>query len=108
MTHRILKLNEYDGYLGSSMGANPDEAETNIDEAILDALVEIVGSEEEVEEAAKEAHEDLMAAFEKNEVEMADGDVPEKLAVAALVIKLVEMGKIGPEDADSIIADHLG
>jgi hypothetical protein len=108
MTHRILKLNEYDGYLGSSMGANPDESETNIDEAILDALVEIVGSEEEVEEAAKEAHEDLMAAFEKNEVEMAEGDVPEKLAVAALVIKLVEMGKIGPEDADSIIADHLG
>lgn len=108
MTHRILKLDEYDGHWSSKMGANPDEAETNIDEAILDALVEIVGSEEEVEEAAKEAHEDLMAAFEKNEVEMADGDVPEKLAVAALVIKLVEMGKIGPEDADEIIADHLG
>lgn len=108
MTHHILKLDEYAENWTHYAGANPDEAEVNIDESILDALVEIVGSEEEVEAAAKEAHEDLMAAFEKNEVEVGEEDVPEKLAVAALVIKLVEMGKIGPEDADQIIADHLG
>ena len=108
MAHRILKLDEYAENWNSNMGANPDESEVNIDESILDALVEIVGSEEEVEAAAKEAHDDLMAAFEKNEVEVGEEDVPEKLAVAALVIKLVEMGKIGPEEADSIIADHLG
>ena len=49
-----------------------------------------------------------MSAFEKNEVEMADGDVPEKLAVASLIIKLVELGKIGPEEADEVMAEHLG
>jgi len=108
MAHRILKLDEYAGHWRSHAGSNPDESEVNIDEAILDALVEIVGSEEEVEEAAKAAHEDLMAAFEKNEVEVGEEEVPEKLAIAALVIKLVEMGKIGPDEADQVIADHLG
>ena len=108
MTHHILKLNEYAGQWTEKAAPNAEESDTNIDEAIIDALVEIVGSEEEVESAAKEAHDDLMSAFEKNEVEMADGDVPEKLAVASLIIKLVELGKIGPEEADEVMAEHLG
>jgi hypothetical protein len=78
------------------------------DESLIDELVELVGSEEEVEAAAQEAHEDLVAAFEKNEVEVGEEEVPEKLAIAALILKLVEMGKLGPEDADGLIAEYLG
>jgi hypothetical protein len=104
MSTRILRLNEYAG----NWGANPDETEMNFDESLIDSLVELVGSEEEVEAAAKAAHDDLMTAFEKNEVEVNDEDVPEKLAIAALILKLVEMGKIGPEEADDVMAEHLG
>jgi hypothetical protein len=38
---------------------------------------------------------------------MSEESVPEKLALAALVVKLVEMGKLGPDEADSFIADNL-
>jgi hypothetical protein len=71
-------------------------------------LVELVGSEEEVEAAASAAHDDLLKSFEKNEIEVADDFIPEKLAISALIIKLVELGKLGPEEADQFIADHLG
>lgn len=101
MSHRVFKLNEYSAY---SMGQSPD---LNIDEDILDALVELVGSEEEVESAAEESFNDLMSAFENNELEASEEMVPEKLALAALLVKLVELGKIGPEEADTFIADHL-
>ncbi len=88
-----------------SMGVNPEEV--NIDESILDKLVELVGSEEDVEAAAKSSFEELADSFEKNEIEIAEDAVPEKLALAALIIKLVELGKLGPEEADSFIADNL-
>lgn len=100
MAIKLARLNE------SYIGANPSE-ETNIDEKILDALVELVGSEEEVEAAAESSFNELTAAFEKGEIEMEESDIPEKLALAALIVKLVEMGKIGPDEADSFIADHL-
>jgi hypothetical protein len=88
------------------MGANPAE-ELNLDEEIIEALVELVGSEEEVEEAAEASFNDLAEAFEKNEIELDENAMPENLALAALVLKLVEMGSLGPEEADSFIADHL-
>lgn len=102
MENRIMSLQEY----SHGMGANP--VDVNVAEEVLDALVELVGSEEEIEAAAKASFDDLSAAFEKGEIEMTEEDVPEKLAMAALMVKLVEMGKIGPEEADSFIADHLG
>jgi len=106
---RIMSLNEFSNC--TTCGDNPSDAavldELNLDETMLDALVELVGSEEEVEEAAEAAFSDLTTAFEKNELEMSEEDVPEKLAIAALIVKLVELGKIGPEEADQFIADHL-
>jgi hypothetical protein len=86
------------------MGQNPD---LNIDTKILDALVDIVGSEEEVESAAEESFNELMSAFENDELEASDEMVPEKLALAALIVKLVELGKIGPDEADSFIEEYL-
>lgn len=101
---KLLRLDE--NYV---VGSNPDEEATlDLDTQILDELVELVGSEEEVEAAAKEAHDDLVAAFERNEVEIDEDSVPEKLAIASLILKLVEMGKLGPEDADSFIEKHVG
>lgn len=79
-----------------------------LDEAMLDELVELVGSEEEVEAAAEEAYDDLEKAAEKGEVEVSDEDIPEKLVIAALLVKLVEKGMIGPEDADGLIEKYLG
>ena len=106
---RIMSLNEFSNY--NTSGANPaDDSvldELNLDETMLDALVELVGSEEEVAEAAEASFNDLTNSFEKNELEMLEEDVPEKLAISALIVKLVELGKIGPEEADQFIADHL-
>ena len=104
MATRILRLNEYAGTLGTNL----DENEMKFDESLIDSLVELVGSEEEVEAAAQAAHDDLMSAFEKNEVEIGETDVPEKLAIASLILKLVEMGKLGPEEADDVMEEYLG
>ncbi len=78
-----------------------------LDESLLDELIEIVGSEEDIEEAAAAAHEELESAANSGEVEMSDDDVPEKLAIAALLVKLVETGKLGPDDADGLIEKYL-
>jgi hypothetical protein len=94
-----------------SAGANPSDegkkAAELIDPQVIQNLVDIVGSEEEVEAAAKEAHEELKAAFEKNEVDLKEGDSADSLAMAALVLKLVEMGKLGPQEADTFIEENL-
>ena len=98
MSFRQYKLNEM------------EEMETpfELDESLLDELVEIVGSEEDVEEAAEEAYDDLIDAAEKGELEMSDDDMPEKLVIAALLVKLVQKGKLGPDDADRLIEKYLG
>ena len=91
-----------------SMGANPTEGgEIGIDPKIIEHLVDLVGSEEDVEQAAKEAFEELKKSFDENEVEVKDGDSPDLLAMSALVLKLVELGKLGPQEADSFIEETL-
>lgn len=79
-----------------------------MDESLLDELVELVGSEEDVEEAAGDAYDDLAEAAESGEIEMTEEDMPEKLVIAALLVKLVEKGKLGPDDADGLIEKYLG
>lgn len=101
MIKRILKLDEYSA---QKFGQNPD---IELDEDVLDALVELVGSEEDVEAAAEESFNDLVSSFEKGELEATDEMVPEKLAIAALLVKLVELGKIGPDEADSFLDEYL-
>jgi len=83
------------------------EVEMDMDETILNALVDIVGSEEDVEECAREAFEDLKKAFERNEADVPDGERGEHLAISALIVKLVEKGKLGPQEADSFIENKL-
>jgi hypothetical protein len=80
----------------------------DLDESLLDELVELIGSEEEVEDAAASAYEELTTAVENGEVEVSDEDIPEKLVIAALLVKLVESGKLGPDDADGLIEKYLG
>ena len=98
MSFRQYKLNEMEEM----------ESPFELDESLLDELVEIVGSEEDVEEAAEEAYDDLVDAAEKGDLEMSDEDMPEKLVIAALLVKLVQKGKLGPEDADGLIEKYLG
>lgn len=97
--YKVMKLDEYS--TGGKFKANPESLE--IDTKILDDLVELVGSEEEVEEAAKIAFEELAESFEKGEIEFNEQPVPENLALASLVVKLVELGKLGPDEADDFI-----
>ena len=104
MTHKILSLFEYSK--GYHMGANPSDS-LNLEDSVIDALVDLVGSEEDVERAAEESFNDLAESFEKNEVEMSEDMIPEKLALAALVLKLVELGSLGPEEADSFIEEYI-
>ena len=90
------------------MGLNPSESqESNIDTKVIQDLVDLVGSEEDVETAAKEAFEELKMAFDDNNIELTGKDAPESLVISALVIKLVENGKLGPQEADSFIEDQL-
>jgi len=98
-----------------NMGENPEadeesgEIETyelELAEELLGELVEAVGSEEDVESAAKEAYEDLKNAYESNEIEMMEEGVPENLAMSALILKLVEQGKLDPKKADDFIGDN--
>jgi hypothetical protein len=100
---RIMSLREY-----KLNEMEESELSFELDEAMLDELVELVGSEEEVEAAAEESYDDLEKAAEKGEVEVSDEDIPEKLVIAALLVKLVEKGMIGPEDADGLIEKYLG
>ena len=97
-----------------NMGEDPDSKENNemdthelnLAEELLDDLVEAVGSEEEVEAAAKEAYEDLKNAYDSNEIEMMEEGVPENLAMSALILKLVEQGNLDPKKADEFIGDN--
>jgi hypothetical protein len=84
---------------------NPAE----FDETILDKIVDIVGSEEEVEQCAKEAYEELQMAFNKGEKEFGEEDAKSasNLAVSALIVKLVEKGSIGPQEADDLLEDLI-
>ena len=92
-----------------SSGLNPSENEdVNVNPDIIEKLVDLVGSEDEVEDAAKEAFEELQKSFDENEVELKEGDAPETLAMSALILKLVETGKLGPQEADKFIEDNLG
>lgn len=92
-----------------NMGANPGEgSEALIDPTIIKNLVELVGSEEDVETAAKEAFEELKKAFDENNIELKGEDAPVSLAMSALVLKLVELGKLGPQEADTFIEENLG
>jgi len=94
MSFKMYKLNEQ---------AEERGEELNVEESIIGDLVELVGSEADVEEAAEAAFDDLSASFESGEIEVGEGDVPENLAVSALVLKLVELGKLGPDEADAFI-----
>lgn len=98
MTLREYRLNEME----------EPEVPFELDESLIDELVELVGSEEDVEAAAEDAYNDLAEAAENDEIEMSEEDMPEKLVIAALLVKLVEKGQLGPEDADGLIEKYLG
>ena len=93
---RIHRLNEME-----------EDLPFEVDEALLDELVKLVGSEEEVEFAAEESYNELQEAVQNDGVELNDSDIPEKLVIAALLVKLVESGKLDPEDADGLLEKYL-
>jgi hypothetical protein len=75
---------------------------------LIEELVDLVGSEEDVEEAAEMCYNELMDAFQKNEIELDDDEVlPETLAFSALVVKLVELGKLDPSDAEDFLQEYF-
>jgi len=84
-----------------------EDYEIDFDETLLDSIVDIVGSEQDVEDCAREAFEELEKAFERDELEVNDEDVAEKLVIAALIVKLVEKGLVGPEEADQFLEDKI-
>ena len=84
-----------------------EENDLDLAEGILDELVELVGSEEDVEKAAEAAYNDLKSAYDADEIEVYfEDEVPENLAMSALVIKLVNSGKIEPNEADRFIGKN--
>jgi hypothetical protein len=89
-------------------GFDEEAYEENFDPSLIEELIDLVGSEEEVEEAAELCYMELMDAFQNNEVELDDDTIPETLAFSALVIKLVELGKLDPQDAEDFLQDYFG
>jgi hypothetical protein len=84
-----------------------EKNDLDLAEGILDDLVELVGSEEDVEKAAEDAYNDLKSAYDADELEVYfEDEVPENLAMSALVVKLVNSGKIEPKDADRFIGKN--
>lgn len=100
---RIMSLSEY-----KINEMEEIELPFELDESLLDELVELVGSEEEIEEAASIAYDELEIAASRGEVEVSDEDIPEKIVIAALLVKLVETGKLEPLDADGLLEKYLG
>jgi hypothetical protein len=100
---RVMSLHEY-----RLNEMEESDMPLDIDTSLIDELVDIVGSEEDIENAAQAAFDDLSRAAEEDSVEMSEEDVPEKLAVAALMVKLVELGKLSSEDADGLIEKYVG
>jgi len=103
--NRIVPIRRF---FPKSVNEREDSNSLDIDASVLDELVELVGSEKKVEKAAEAAYRDLLDAFEKGEVEVTDQEVPENLAVASLVLKLIDMGEIEPQEADDFISKHVG
>lgn len=75
----------------------------DIPERVIDEIVEMVGSEEDVEAAAESAFNDLKSESDAGNLEVHDEAVPENLALSALIVKLVEMGKLSAEQADELL-----
>ena len=75
----------------------------DIPENVIDEIVSMVGSEEEVEAAAEEAFNELQAESDAGNLEVHDEAVPERLAISALIVKLVELGKLSQEQADELL-----
>jgi proline dehydrogenase len=90
-----------------NLNESMEDLEFTIDEALLDELVELVGSEEEVEQAAEEAHNQLLAALEAGEADFEEGDVPEALTIAALIVTLVDLGKLDAPAANDLLKKYL-
>jgi len=95
MNNHTLNMNQF-------LNENSEDS-LNIDIELLDDIVNAVGSEEEVEECAKEAYEELKSSFENDEASIDGIDSSEMLSVTSLIIKLVEKGKIEPEEAEGFL-----
>jgi hypothetical protein len=103
-------ITSYDDFEKRSIileNVDTEEYIESIDQSIIEKLIDLAGSEEDVEAAAKEAFEELEKSFERNEVEFDGSNSAENLAISALVVKLVEQGKIGPDEADDFIENIM-
>lgn len=105
--NKPILIGSYEDFIRSFKHIN-ENVELDLDTTILDKLVDLVGSEEDVEECAKLAYEELeKSSMEDSEIEIGDNDTPEKLALAALLVKLVECGKLDPQDADTFLEENI-
>jgi hypothetical protein len=106
-----ILIDSYENFVKSFkyINENVENVELNIDTTILDKLIDLVGSEEDIEECAKQAYEELEKSSrdEENKFEFGENDTPENLAIAALLTKLVECGKLDPQDADNFLEENI-
>lgn len=100
-------ITNFNTFTNESEHSSEKKPKPPVDTEILDKLIELVESEEDVEACAKEAFEELKKAFEENKVEVKGDEPADKLAMASLIVKLVEKGKLGPEDADTFIEENM-
>jgi hypothetical protein len=100
----ITNYNDFDKHYSI---LESEDTDLDMDTSVLSKLVDLVGDEQDIEDCAREAFEDLEKSFERDELKMEEGDQPEKLVMSALIVKLVEKGKLGPQEADEFIDENL-
>ena len=88
-------------------GLNSENYVESMDQSIIEKLVDMVGDESDVEDAAKESFEELQKSFERGELEVDEMKSAETLAITSLVLKLVENGKLDPLDADDFLENTI-
>lgn len=87
--------------------SNGEDLIETIDQSVIEKLVDMVGEESDVEDAARESYEELEKSFERGDLEVEEMKSAETLAITSLVLKLVDHGKIDPLEADEFLENII-
>lgn len=103
--NNVKTITSYSEFERSSGLFESEKKESTMDSSLIEKLVDLVGSEKDVEKAAKETYEELQKSYERNDIKPDEAKSAETLAISALIVKLVEKGKLGPADADDFLEE---
>lgn len=107
--NKIKLVTSYQDFISNKVfeGLDSEDYMESMDQSIIEKLVDMVGEESDVEDAAKESFEELQKSFERGELEVDEMKSAETLAITSLILKLVDNGKLDPLDADEFLENII-